>query len=148
MLDLNHPLTKHIFAACWAEGAIVQDAKLITRSARRERLRVRDGCAPGFAELRRLARDHFADRPAIPPAIDELERALTQLADLPGVPEDGLPADYTCPACGAALDRRGKYGFPDPDAPTDIYCSPCLGIVMPAACDLRSWESGFGSEAI
>lgn len=148
MLDLKHPLTKHIFAAGGTEGAIVQQAKLITRSARRDRLRVRDGCASGLAELRRLAREHFADRPAIPPAIDELERALARLADLPGVPEEGPPAEYTCPSCGAALDRRGKYGFPAPDAPTDIYCSPCLQIVMPAACELRSWESGFGSEAI
>lgn len=148
MLDLNHPLTKHVFAACWAEGAILQNAKLITRSGRRDRLRVRDECAPAFAELRRLARDQFAGRPAIPPAIDELERALSQLADLPGVPEEGQPAEYTCPACGAALDRRGKYGFPAQEDPTDIYCSLCLNIIMPSLCELGSWESGFGTDAI
>jgi hypothetical protein len=148
MLDLDHPMTKYVFAAARAEDTILRDAKRVTVSARRDRLRVRDGCAPAFAELRRLARDHFADRPAITPTIDALERALAELAELPGVPEDGPPAEYTCPACGAALDRRGKYGFPAPDKPTDIYCSPCLDIIMPPLCELRSWEGGFGTDAI
>ena len=65
MLDLDHPMTKHVFAAARAEDTILQNAKRVTVSVRRDRLRVRDGCAPAFAELRRLARDHFADRPAI-----------------------------------------------------------------------------------
>lgn len=148
MLNLDHPMTKHVFAAAYAEGAILQDAKQITVSARRDRVLVRDGCASAVAELRRLARDHFADRPAIPPAIDALEQSLAELAALPGVPEEGPPAEFTCPACGGPLDRLGKYGFPAPDNPTDIYCSQCLNIVMPSLCDLGSWEGGFGTDAI
>ena len=148
MLDLEHPMTKHIFAAAYAEGAILQDAKRITVSARRDRVRVRDACASSLTELRRLARDHFADRPGIPRAIDALEQSLADLAALPGVPEEGLPAEFICPACGGQLDRRGKYGFPAPDNPTDIYCSPCLNIIMSPLCDLRSWEGGFGTDAI
>jgi len=35
MLDLDHPLMQHIFAACRAEGSILQDAKRMTLSARR-----------------------------------------------------------------------------------------------------------------
>ncbi len=146
MLDPDHPMSKYISAAAYADGDILENAKRITRSARQDRLQVRDGCIPAFAELRRLARDHFADQPAILPAIDELEQALGRLVDLPGVPEKGSPAEHTCPACGTALDHR-KYGFPSLNNPTDIYCSPCLDIIMPALCELRSCD-GFRTDAI
>ncbi|HEY2786104.1 MAG TPA: hypothetical protein VGJ05_14140 [Fimbriiglobus sp.] len=148
MLDLDHQMSKHVFAAARAEDAVLMAARHMTTAGRRERVRLQDGCAPAFAELRRLARDHFADCPAIPPAIDGLERSLAELAALPGVPEDGPSAEYKCPACAAALDRRGKYGFLAPDNPTDIYCSPCLQIIMPSLSALRSWEGGFGTDAI
>lgn len=148
MLDLDHPMTKHVFAAARAEDTVLMAARHMTVAGRRERAGLRDSCAAAFAELRRLALDHFADCPAIPPAIDELERSLAELASLPGVPEDGPPAEYRCPACGAALERRGKYGFLTPDNPTDIYCSPCLEIIMPSLSALRSWEGGFGTDAI
>ena len=149
MLDLEHPMTKHIFAAARAEDTVFMAGRDMTVAGRRERIRLRDGCTAAFAELRRLARDHFADRPAIPSAIDELERSLEELVSLPGVPEDGSPAEYKCPACGAALERRGKYGFPAPDNPTDIYCSRCLQIIMQSVSALRSWAGGgFGTDAI
>jgi hypothetical protein len=148
MLDLDHPMSQHIFAAAGAEGAILLAARDMTTASRRERAQRRDGCAPAFAELRRLAREHFADRRAIPPAIDELEQALDKLAGLPGVPEDGPSAKFKCPACNAALERRGRYGFPAPLNPTDIYCGRCLDIIMPALTVLRSLDDGFSTDAI
>jgi hypothetical protein len=120
----------------------------MTVASRRERLRLREGCAPAFEELRRLSRDPFADRRAIPPAIDGLERALCELAVLPGVPDDGPLAEYKCPACGADLERRGKYGFPAPRNPTDIYCGECLKTIMPSMLMLRSLKDGFSTDAI
>jgi hypothetical protein len=148
MLDLDHPMTQHVFAAARAEDSILIAARNMTVAGRQERVRLRDGCAPAFAELRRLARDHFANCPAIPSAIDALERAVANLAALPGVPEQGSPAKFRCPACGAGLERRGKYGFCAPLNPTDVYCSPCLQIIMPPLSALRSWEGGFGTDAI
>jgi hypothetical protein len=148
MLYLDHPMTKHVFAAARAEDAVLMAARHMTVAARQERQRLQDGCAPAFAELRRLSRDHFADCPAIPPAIDELEQAIARLAELPGVPEQAPPAEYKCPACAAALARRGKHGVLAPDNPTDIYCSSCLQSIMPSLSALRSWEGGFGTDAI
>jgi hypothetical protein len=120
----------------------------MTVASRRERLRLREGFAPAFEELRRLSRDPFADRRAIPPAIDGLERALCELAVLPGVPDDGPLAEYKCPACGADLERRGKYGFPAQRNPTDIYCGECLKTIMPSLQILRSLKEGFATDAI
>jgi hypothetical protein len=148
VLDLDHPMTKYVFAAARAEDAVLIAARHMTAACRQERARLLEGCGPAFAELRRLARDHFMDCSTIPPAIDELERAVSQLAALPGVPEDGPSAEYKCPACEAAMERRGKYGFLAPNNPTDIYCSPCLQIIMPSLSALRSWEGGFGTDAI
>jgi hypothetical protein len=148
MLDLDHPMTQYIFAAAGAEDAVLIAARQMTVSSSQERARLRDRCTAAFAELRRLARDHFADRPAIPSAIDALELAMVGLASLSGVPEHGPPAQYECPACGTALERRGKNGFPAPENPTDIYCSPCLQIIMPSLSVLRSWEGGFGTDFI
>lgn len=148
MLDLDHPMSQHIFAAARAESAILVAARYMTVAARGERIRLRDGCAPAFTELRRLSHDHFADRRRISSAIDHLEQALAELAGLPGVPDDGPSAKYKCPACDADLERRGTYGFPAPDNPTDIYCSPCLKIIMPPLSTLRSIRDGFGTDAI
>jgi hypothetical protein len=149
MIDQHHPMSEHIFAAARAEDAVLIAARNMTVAARRARVRLRDGCAPAFVELRRLSCDYFADHRAIPPAIDELERALTELAGLPGVPDDGPSAEYKCPACGAELTRHGKSGFPAPDNPPDIiYCDRCLDIVMPPLQKLRSLEDGFGTDAI
>src|SRR5262245_14857013 len=103
MLDLDHPLTPHIFAAARAEGRVIVSARAITVAARPERIRLRDECRPAFEELRRLARDHFADRPEIPPAINDFERAISELAGLAGVPDELAPTRSRCPACGIRL---------------------------------------------
>jgi hypothetical protein len=147
LADLNSPMSKAIFAAARAEDAVLLAARNMTVAGSVERARLRDGCSPAFAEMRRLARDHFADRPAIPSAIDALERAVAELAALP-VPEAVPPARFQCPACRSRLERRGKYGFWAPFRPTDIYCGRCLQLIMPALAALRTWEGGFGTDAI
>lgn len=147
MLDINHPISKLRFAASRAEGAILTAAKEMTVASRQERARLRESCQSDFAELRRLA-PQFHDYPLIPSNIDALEDALTKLAELPNVPEGGPPADFVCPACSQALERLGKFGFPEPNRPTDIYCSACTDLIMPALQALRSCDVGFGTEAI
>lgn len=147
MLDLDHPMSQHVFAAARAEDAILISARDMTTASRQERARLQAGCAPAFAELRRLSRDHFAERTAIPAAIDGLEQALAQLA-ASGVAEPGPRAEYTCPVCRGELYRCDQYGFPVAENPTTIYCSPCLNVIMPFLEVLRGWEHGFGTDAI
>lgn len=146
--DLDSPGSQRILAAAHALGTIHTAAKSMTVAPRRERIRLRDGCTSAFETLRRLACSHFTDRPAIPPAINELEKALSELADLSGLPDDGPLAQFECPACGNALQRRGLYGKPAPIEPTDIYCSQCLDRVWPSMLILSSIGKGFGIDAI
>lgn len=141
-------MTEQIFAAAGVEDRILMAARQMSIVSRRERIRLRDQCTPAFAKLRRLAREHFPNHPAIPPAIDELERSLGELALLPGVPDDGLPADRICPACGSVLVLLGKNGISTVENQVDSYCSPCLDIIRPPLLVLSSWDDGFATDAI
>jgi hypothetical protein len=79
--DLDDPVARLILAASRALDAVLIAARQMTVACSKERRRLRADCDPTFAELRRLAREHFADRAAIPPAIDELERLVGELAE-------------------------------------------------------------------
>jgi hypothetical protein len=147
VLNLDHPMTQHIFAASRAEYAILMAARHMTAASREERARLQARCAPAFAELRRLSRDHFADCKAIPAAIDGLEQAIAQLV-ASGTVATGPRAEFKCPDCGGELYRCDQYGFPMKVNPTEIYCGACLDVIMPFLQELRGWEHGFGTDAI
>lgn len=163
MLDLDHPMTKHIFAAARAHDAVLFAAKKMTIAGQQDRLSLKDSCQAPLAQLRQLAKEHFSDRPSILLAIDEFERAVAELASLPCVPAYEALAHEDCPACGSALLRRNEYGYPPtpwgvrrvfqlllrgPKGKPEIYCSGCLNMIMPALAALSSCRGGFGTEAI
>ena len=148
--DLDHPVAKLILAASRALDAVLIAARQMTVVCRAERRRLRDSCDPTFAELRRLAREHFADRAAIPPAIDELERSVGELAEAGAgrVPEDGPPARFRSPACRAWLCRMSRTGCWAPFRPATICCRRCLARLVAPRLVLGSIEEGFGTDAI
>lgn len=148
MIDVDHPMSEHIFAAARAEDAILTAAKQMTVATRQQRTRLCEKCAWAFADLRRLSCTYFPGCPAIPPAIDALERSLSGLATMPGVPEQGPLVEFTCPACGTAIRRHGRFWFSARKSRSEIYCSKCLQIIMPSLEILSSCEEGFGTEAI
>jgi len=147
LANLDDPMTRATFAAARAQDAVLLAARDMTVAGSRRRAILRDGCASDFAELRRFARDHFADRRAIPPAIEALERAVAELAALP-VPELIPSARFRCPVCRSRLERRGQYGIWAPFRPTHVYCGWCLRAVIPALRALQTWQGGFGTEDI
>ncbi|QEL18637.1 hypothetical protein [Limnoglobus roseus] len=145
--DLHSPLNQAIFAASRAMDAVLRACREMTVAGREERARLRDRCLPAFAEMRRLARDYFADRATIPPAIDTLERAVAELAGLP-VPDVVPMARFQCPACHSRLERRNRYGGWAPFRPTNIFCGRCLHFITLALRTLETWEGGFGTDGI
>ena len=146
MLNLDHPMTQHIFAASRAEDAILIAAKLMTAVSRQESAQLQAGFATAFAELRRLSRDHFADCTAIPATIDVLEQALAQLAASRAA--TGPRPECKCPTCSGNLGQCPSSVFWGPGDPTTVYCSACLQMIMPFLQLLRWWEQGFGTDAI
>jgi hypothetical protein len=68
--------------------------------------------------------------------VEELARLVGQR---PGQRIAGRPA--TCPVCNEPPTTPSRY---DPTP----YCPRCLGSIMPALTQVRSWEKGFGTEWI
>jgi hypothetical protein len=148
--DLDDPVAKLILAASRALDAVLIAAREMTVACRKERRRLRAGCDPTFAELRQLAREHFAGRAAIPPAINELERLVGELAEVGAgrVPEDGPAARFRCPACRAWLCRMSRTGCWAPFRPVTICCLRCLARLVAPRRVLESIDEGFGTDAI
>ena len=145
MLDLDNPFSQHILSASGALDRILEAARRMTRIGRDDRKMLLTTCDTAFAKLRQLGRDHFTHNPGIDPGIDALNRSLSELAMMPGVPEEMTSAEHACPACRTALQRLNQFGRPAPENPTVIYCGNCLDTIMPALQDLRM---AFGTEII
>jgi len=151
MLDLDHPLTPHVFAASRQLDLIQDYCNRISYADSKGRLDMLAIIRPCFVALRWLQARHFADRPHIAARIDELERKVERLALLGGGkaswPGGELPSK--CPVCGKALTLFGVYEpRPGLKVPKERWCSACLEVVMLAMERMRSSEAGFGTEAI
>ncbi|HTR41833.1 MAG TPA: hypothetical protein VMH87_09485 [Pseudomonadales bacterium] len=145
MLNLNHPQSKHIFAASRFEDAVLEHAKKMTLvpSVRRRELLIE--CQQQLNKMRTLNAEHFENSPFIFEAIDELGMSLIQLAELRhgSIVEDRSIGDGCCAACETPITNIVTV----PSMPRSIYCSPCLEIIMPALSKLRS-RKGFGTDFI
>jgi hypothetical protein len=151
MLDLSHPQTPHIFAASNQLDMVLDFCKRISISDSKGRADLVEIVRPYFAALRWLNAERFGNSPNIAAGITELERAAEQLAALGDGKAEwsaGVPPSV-CPVCGVALTTYGVYEpRPGLKVPKERWCSPCLGVIMPALERLRSGSEGFGTEAI
>lgn len=142
MMDLDHPRTPLVFAASVQLDLILGYAKKMTLSGAAGRRFMAEVIRPAFAALRWLNAARFAAAPRIAAGLDELERGVDALADMPLADPDhrGGPAPR-CPACGEEPTAAGPYN-------AAAYCSRCLEAIMPGLVRVRSCEEGFGTESI
>ena len=116
MLDLDHPMTPHRFAAARAGDRISILAKLMTLASSEERRRLQQACYAPLTEVRQLNADYFGASDFIVEAVTELERTLDDLASMETNPHDGTAyAIATCPACAALLTRHHAPYMPQPE---------------------------------
>lgn len=143
MLDTSQPQTACIFAAARHEDMILDACKQITLCDAFKRRYWLEIILPSFAALRWLNCERFGNSPEIASGIDQLERGVRRLVDLPisGSPDPETGTLARCPACRS-----------EPRAPDEYdsirYCSTCLDIIMPALSQIRSWDTGFGTDGI
>jgi hypothetical protein len=145
MLNLDHPQSKHVFAASNLEDSVFERAKLMTLVPSARRRELLGECEPKLAAMRTLNTEHFDNSERISEVIDDLARRLNQLANLGNgqVSSDHSKGEGNCSVCGTAI----KNFVAVPSLPREIYCGRCLDIVMPAIEKLRS-DDGFGTWAI
>jgi hypothetical protein len=151
MLDLDHPLTPHVFAAARQLDLIGDYCKRITYADSKERLSLLEIIRPCFVALRWLNAQRFEGSPKIASGIDLLERQAEELARLVGgdVKWAGGELPAKCPVCGQPLTLHGIYEpWPGLKVPKERWCSPCLELVIPALMRIGSSEEGFGTHAI
>src|SRR5687767_10549153 len=120
MLDLNHPMTEHIFRASGLIGKVKELGQQMSVSPSATRAELLAECLPLFAEMRELALSRFAESAGfILAAVDEYEAALRGLAGLNGgrITEDRRDGTGSCPVCGTAITHYKKYRI--------VLCGEC-----------------------
>jgi hypothetical protein len=142
MLDLDHPMTQHVFrASSLMDGVIIRGQRMsVSPSAVRAELL--SECLPLFAEMRELAHAQFGKRTAfIAVAIDEFEVAILRLAALGSgrVTDDRRDGTGTCPLCSTEITHYPEHRI--------VLCSDCVKLFMVAHDKLDS-SDGFGTWAI
>jgi hypothetical protein len=147
MLDLNHPMTPHIFRASGLEDGVLGRGQQMTVAPSAVRETLLAECLPLFAEMRELNQGHFGASSFIAQAIDDCESGIRQLAALGNgqITEDRRNGEGTCPYCGTTITKFNP--LPDLLTCEIILCPKCDDLFMPALERLRSFE-GFGTDAI
>lgn len=151
MLDLDDPMTPHVFRASNLMDGVMGRGQKMSVSPSAVRAELLAECLPLFAEMRELAGVRFGEwAPFILAAVDEYEAAIRALAGLGGgqITEDRRDGQGRCPACGTPITRfqplPGCKGFEDHWI---ILCGECDKPFMEAHAKLGSSE-GFGTFAI
>jgi len=137
MLDLSHPMTKHIFQAAALMDGVMARGQRMSVSPSTVRGELLAECTPLFTEMRELASDKFGKRAEfILVAVDEYESAIRELAALGGgrITEDRRDGQGCCPACGTPIKN----------SPPLILCGTCNNHFM-AAYEKLNAEEGFGT---
>lgn len=106
MLDLSHPMTKHVFRTSGLLHGVMVRGQRMSVSPSAVRAELLAECLPLFAEMRELARTWFGKRTAyILEAVDEYETAIRALAGLGEgrIAEDRRDGEGECPVCGTPI---------------------------------------------
>jgi hypothetical protein len=142
MLNLDHPMTEHIFRASGLLDGLLMAGQRMSVSPSPVRADLLSKCLSRLDELRDLARARFPSRAAfIAAVVDELEVGLRTLAGLGGgqIAADRRNGSGDCPVCGTAITRYPEYGL--------VLCGKCDELFMPAHGKLCGFD-GFGTDAI
>jgi hypothetical protein len=142
MLDLNHPMSKHVFRASGLLDGLLMAGQRMSVSPSPVRAELLGKCLPRLDELRELARAQFPSQATyIAVAVDELEAGLRTLAGLGNgqIVEDRRDGSGNCPVCGTAITHYPEYGL--------LMCGKCDDLFMPAHIKLCGFD-GFGTDGI
>lgn len=146
MLDLRHPLTKHIFRASGLIGRIMECGQKISVSPTPKRIELLHECRPLFDELRNLAFEKFpSNKLSLLEAISEYESAITALASIQ-TNEDRGSGVGECGVCRTPLMRfQPIKGIKEYEDHWIICCHTCAEAYMRAKVEL---SRGFGTDFI
>jgi hypothetical protein len=125
MLDLNHPMTKHIFRAAALEDQLMENAKRMTLLPSEARLRLLADCQTLLDEMYRLSKEHFSNHLSIAPIIREFRSVLEQIAHAREgqIDTDHSDGEGPCPVCNSAFTKMDSY---HKATSKEIFCHLCV----------------------
>jgi hypothetical protein len=151
MLNLDHPLTPHVFRASGLIDGVMVRGQRMSVSPSTVRAELLAECLPLFAEMRELACAQFGSRAQfLLQAIAEYELGIRRLAGLGEgqITEDRRDGEGNCPYCGTPIMKFDAFaGSPGLDPHYIILCAKCDGLYSDAKEKLES-SDGFGTWAI
>ena len=142
MLNLDHPMTQHVFRASGLMDGVMVRGQRMSVSPSAVRAGLLAECLPLLAEMRELALTQFGKRAAfIAVAVDEYEATIRTLAGLNGgrIAENRRDGTGSCPVCGTAVGQYLEYRI--------VLCGECAKPFM-AAYDKLDCSERFGTWAI
>ena len=150
MLDLDHPMTPHIFAASGLIDAIIERARRMTVCPSIMRVDLYQQCQLCVEELRQLNHQHFQSKPAIDAALTDLSLGLGIIAGLGNVSivEDHSDGEGNCPACLTPIDKFDVTCGHGPNPSWIIMCRKCIEPIIESFYHLGRSRGGFGTNAI
>lgn len=125
MLDLDHPLSRFIFAVAREDDAILSIAKRMTLVSTAAKSALLTSARPHFARMRELQVEGWGESSEQTAAIDFLEQQLAHLASIPS--ENDFYPDWqgkTCTVCSHQIENLKGYS-------DMIYCRKCLALIDP-----------------
>lgn len=143
MLNLDHPMTKHIFTASGMEDFLLASSQRMTLLPSEQRVLLLADCLVVLDKMRRLNEEHFEASQFIVDAINEAQEALEQIAHLNAgnVVEDKTSGKGDCAVCGSPIT---KFEVSPKSGRYIILCRHCNEAFMNAKAKLESPE-GFGT---
>jgi hypothetical protein len=151
MLNLDHPLTQHIFRASGLIDGIMVRGQRMSVSPSAVRAELLAECLPLFAEMRELAVAQFSNRAQfLLQAVEEYELGIRQLAALGDgrLTEDRRDGEGNCPYCDNPIMKFDAYAGMNSLPPHYvILCNTCTNLYSDPLDKLRGFD-GFGTEAI
>ena len=139
MINLDHPMTQHVFRASGLMDEVMIRGQRMSVAPSTVRAELLAECLPKFAQMRELAITQFSMRAEfIAAAVDDDEAAIRTLADLGGgrIAEDCLDGTGSCSVCGTAIAHYPEHRI--------VLCPECDKPFMRAYDKLDSSE-GFGT---
>ena len=130
MLDIDHPMTQHIFRASSLIDVIMDFGQKISVASGKERTVLRENCQPYFQELRTLTITYFPENTRfILHWVAEYDASINLLSSLV---EKSVPAlrqdnDSTCSSCGKLIHLR-NHSLPEVIVTPEcclVFCVDC-----------------------
>ena len=125
MLDLDHPMTKFVFAISREDGAILSIAKRMTLVATPEKRELLNHAHKHIDQMHQIVLKGWGQSDKMSAAIELLQKQVEILASIPSQNDFTINwRGQKCTVCGSLIKNLEQYA-------DMLYCGQCLDTIEP-----------------